>query len=121
MSWEVWTMRSVTSCFNAMLFRKNLTRFWPLWTMASLLAVLPPLALATALVRGYGDKNPLSLTETYYEALCGPVPVVVLFYAVLCALAGQNQVLCAIKAELDEVLALLEQQKTEPADRGGSP
>ena len=40
---------------------------------------------------------------------------------VLCALAGQNQVLCAIKAELDEVLALLEQQKTEPADRGGSP
>ena len=87
MSWEVWTMRSVTSCFNAMLFRKNLTRFWPLWTMASLLAVLPPLALATALVRGYGDKNPLSLTETYYEALCGPVPVVVLFYAVLCALA----------------------------------
>lgn len=38
---------------------------------------------------------------------------------VLCALAGQNQVLCAIKAELDEVLALLEQQKTEPADRGG--
>ena len=87
MSWEVWTMRSVTSCFNAMLFRKNLTRFWPLWTMASLLAVLPPLALATALVRGYGDKNPLSLTETYYEALCGPVPVVLLFYAVLCALA----------------------------------
>ena len=26
---------------------------------------------------------------------------------VLCALAGQNQVLCAIKAELDEVYALL--------------
>ena len=38
---------------------------------------------------------------------------------VLCALAGQNQVLCAIKAELDEVLALLEQQKTKPADRSG--
>ena len=29
MSWEVRTMRSVTSCFNITLFRKNLSRFWP--------------------------------------------------------------------------------------------
>lgn len=28
--------------------------------------------------------------------------------SVLCALAGQNQVLCAMKAELDEILARLE-------------
>ena len=28
--------------------------------------------------------------------------------AILCSLAGQNQVLCAIKAELDEVAAALE-------------
>ena len=27
--------------------------------------------------------------------------------SVLCALAGQNQVLCAMKTELDEILALL--------------
>ena len=87
MSWEVWTMRSVTSCFNAMLFRKNLTRFWPLWTMASLLAILPPLALATELVRGYGDKNPLSLTDVYYSAISAAAPIVLLLYAVLCALA----------------------------------
>ena len=87
MSWEVWTMRSVTSCFNAMLFRKNLTRFWPLWTMASLLAILPPLALATELVRGYGSRTPLSLTDMYYSAISTAAPVVLLFYAVLCALA----------------------------------
>lgn len=87
MSWEVWTMRSVTSCFNAMLFRKNLTRFWPLWTMASLLAILPPLALATELVRGYGSRTPLSLTDLYYSAISTAAPIVLLFYAVLCALA----------------------------------
>lgn len=87
MSWEVWTMRSVTSCFNAMLFRKNLTRFWPLWTMASLLAILPPLALATELVRGYGSRTPLSLTDMYYSAISTAAPIVLLFYAVLCALA----------------------------------
>lgn len=33
MNWEVWTMRSVTSCFNPTLFRKNLSRFWPLWAV----------------------------------------------------------------------------------------
>ncbi|MDR3728351.1 MAG: hypothetical protein Q3X94_01035 [Oscillospiraceae bacterium] len=80
-------MRSVTSCFNAMLFRKNLTRFWPLWTMASLLAILPPLALATELVRGYGSRTPLSLTDLYYSAISTAAPIVLLFYAVLCALA----------------------------------
>ena len=36
MSWEVRTMQSKTSYFNATLFRKNLTRFWPLWGLASL-------------------------------------------------------------------------------------
>lgn len=38
------------------------------------------------------------------EGQCEPVQ------SILCALAGQNQVLCAMKAELDEILALLEQQ-----------
>ena len=35
---------------------------------------------------------------------------------VLCALAGQNQVLCAMKSELDEILALLQNQ----AENGAS-
>ena len=37
MSWEVRTMQSKTSYFNATLFRKNLTRFWPLWTVYAVL------------------------------------------------------------------------------------
>ncbi len=35
---------------------------------------------------------------------------------VLCALAGQNQVLCAIKAELDEVYAMLRCPGACPVD-----
>ena len=31
MSWEVRTMRSVTSYFNPTLYKKNLARFWPMW------------------------------------------------------------------------------------------
>lgn len=43
MKWEVRTMRPATSCFNGVLFRKNLTRFWPLWGgyLAVWMAMLP--------------------------------------------------------------------------------
>ena len=33
MSWEVRTMRSGTSFFDLTIYRKTLTRFWPLWTI----------------------------------------------------------------------------------------
>ena len=51
MSWEVRTMQSKTSYFNATLFRKNLTRFWPLWGLASFVGALFPLA-------GAGTSSP---------------------------------------------------------------
>ena len=35
-------MRSKTSYFNPTLFKKNLSRFWPLWGGASLLGPWPP-------------------------------------------------------------------------------
>lgn len=50
MSWEVRTMQSKTSYFNATLFRKNLTRFWPLWGLASFIGALFTLGGAA----GYG-------------------------------------------------------------------
>lgn len=43
MSWEVWTMKSRTSFFDAAVFKKNLTRFapaWGLYTIALLLGLL---------------------------------------------------------------------------------
>lgn len=82
-------MWSRTWCFNRTLFRKNLTRFWPLWAMASFLAALPPIMLAVGLVRQRGDlaTMPLDITEGYYSTLSGMVPAVLLVYAVVCAMA----------------------------------
>ena len=37
MNWEVRTMRSTTSCFNPTLYRKTMSRFWPLWTLYALM------------------------------------------------------------------------------------
>ena len=36
-------MQSKRSFFNRTLFRKNLTRYWPLWGTAALLGCLAPL------------------------------------------------------------------------------
>ena len=89
MSWEVRTMQSRTSFFNITLFRKNLTRFWPLWGMASFAGALFPLALLLQLMRRenfYLWNDPLSFTEMYYNVAAYAVPVISLMYAVLCAM-----------------------------------
>ena len=80
-------MQSKTSFFNMTLFRKNLTRFWPLWGGASFLGSLFPLALLLQLMRGRVDLiEPLSVTEMYYSVLCYGVPILSLLYAILCAM-----------------------------------
>ena len=79
-------MQLKISCFNKTLFRKNLTRFWPLWGMASFVGALFPLVLFTELSRGI-RLEPLEMTEVYYNVVAYGVPIVSLFYAVLCAMA----------------------------------
>ena len=82
-------MQSRTSFFNITLFRKNLTRFWPLWGMASFAGALFPLALLLQLMRRenfYMWNDPLSFTEMYYNVAAYAVPVISLMYAVLCAM-----------------------------------
>ena len=82
-------MQSRTSFFNITLFRKNLTRFWPLWGMASFAGALFPLALLLQLMRSehfYMWNDPLSFTEMYYNVAAYGVPVISLLYAVLCAM-----------------------------------
>ena len=37
MNWEVRTMKSGTSYFNATLLKKNLTRYWPIWALYTLI------------------------------------------------------------------------------------
>lgn len=82
-------MQSRTWCFNRTLFCKNLSRFWPLWAMASLLAMLPPVMLAVELMRrrGHLEINALWITDSCYSAVGMLVPPVLLVYAVVCAMA----------------------------------
>ncbi len=94
MNWEAWTMKSKTSFFNPSglwnrtLFVKNLTRFWPLWGLASFFGGLIPLALITNWLRyDRNPVNPLEFTGWYYEVVAVGVPLVMLCYCILCAMA----------------------------------
>ena len=81
-------MQSKTSFFNRTLFRKNLSRYWPLWGFASFVGFLAP---AAALVRmaqsGSMSVEPLVVREGYYYLLGNAVPIASLVYAILCAMA----------------------------------
>ena len=55
-------MQSRTLCFNGTLFRKNLSRFWPLWGLASFVGALFPLALFLPLVREHTRGDALEIT-----------------------------------------------------------
>lgn len=79
-------MLSRTSFFNKTLYRKNLSRFWPLWGMASFGAAIFPLALLVQLTQGYDSVKPLEMTHTYYEVAVHAAPIFTLIYAVLCAM-----------------------------------
>ena len=79
-------MQSKTSCFNGTLFRKNLTRFWPLWGLASFIGALYPLAILLNLARGDWSLTAPEFTQMYYSVV-SIVPAIDLVYAALCALA----------------------------------
>ena len=80
-------MQSKTSFFNKTLYRKNLSRYWPLWGMASFLAALFPLAMLVQLLRmdTHFSMEPLEATQAYYSAVAYVLPWLTLIYAVLCA------------------------------------
>ena len=87
-------MQSKTLCFNRTLFRKNLTRFWPLWAVPSFVGALFPLAMLTHLLRygaeglfGRGSNHALEVTGMYYDVVSYALPIISLCYAVLVALA----------------------------------
>ena len=88
-------MQSKTLCFNRTLFRKNLTRFWPLWAVPTFVGALFPMAMLTQLIRygvdgllGTGNHNyALEFTSIYYGVVTYAVPVISLCYAILVALA----------------------------------
>ena len=80
-------MLSRTSYFNPTLFRRNLTRFWPLWGLASFIGALFPLAVLLDMVhRGWRAFSGPEFTQMYYNAVSA-VPVISLVYTALCAMA----------------------------------
>ena len=84
-------MQSKTSFFNPTLFRKNLSRYWPLWGFASFVGFLLPAAALVQMVH-QGDLHiaPLVVREGYYALLGYVVPIVSLCYAILCAMTVWN-------------------------------
>ena len=84
-------MRSKTSCFNSTLFRKNLSRYWPLWGLASFGGAMFPLAMLLELLHnGFRFWSPLETRQAYYTVLSYGVPVISIVYAILCAMAVWN-------------------------------
>ena len=80
-------MQLKTSYFNATLFRKNLSRFWPMWGMASFGGALFPLALFVQLLDYRDSMEALEVREVYYGTISYALPIMSLIYAILCAVA----------------------------------
>lgn len=81
-------MQSKTSFFNRTLFRKNLSRYWPLWGFASFVGFLAPAALLVRVIQsGETSVASLRVREIYYYLVADAVPIVSLVYAILCAMA----------------------------------
>ena len=81
-------MRSKTSCFNSTLFKKNLSRYWPLWGLASFGGAMFPLAMLVNLLHGgFQLWSPLETRQAYYTVLSYGVPIISIVYASLCAMA----------------------------------
>lgn len=69
MSWEVWTMKSRTSCSEMSLFRRCLQRYWPFWLgMAAVMVLFYVLPLANLLsdgLRNQADGWPDRLVQIF--------------------------------------------------------
>ena len=80
-------MKLKTSFFNPTLYRKNLTRFWPLWGLTSFFGALMPISGIMMYLNGDFNATPLAFAEIYYSGVAYFAPVMLLCYSVLCAMA----------------------------------
>lgn len=85
MSWEVQTMKSKISFFNAGLFRSTLRRFWPLWTIhfAGWLLFLPVLTL----MNNFGPNRSTDFIFAICESAVFASPIIAFIMAILAAMA----------------------------------
>ena len=75
---------------NAALLKKNLHRFWPLWGGVSLVGSVLPLYLLLSLLSLHSNgfqATAKDVTQILYAMFINAVPVITLFYAILCAMA----------------------------------
>lgn len=89
MSWEVSSMPSKRSFFNRTLFRKNLSRSWPLWGLLSIAGAMVPLYILLELIqapRGSLDPVPADFAAALYQAVTIFAPGFTAAYAILCAM-----------------------------------
>ena len=89
MSWEVSSMPSKRSFFNRTLFRKNLSRSWPLWVLLSIAGAMVPLYVLLELIqapRGIQTPSPTDFAGALYQAVTIFAPGFTAAYAILCAM-----------------------------------
>ena len=82
-------MQSKRSFFNKTLFRKNLTRFWPLWGGVSIAGALIPLYMVLMLTTDMSHglhPEPGYFAEALYSAVTFFAPAFIMGYAILCAM-----------------------------------
>lgn len=82
-------MPSKRSFFNRTLFRKNLSRSWPLWVLLSIAGAMIPLYILLELIQApRGSLNPLpaDFAAGLYQAVTIFAPGFTAAYAILCAM-----------------------------------
>lgn len=82
-------MPSKRSFFNRTLFRKNLSRSWPLWVLLSIAGAMVPLYILLELIQApRGSLNPLpsDFAAGLYQAVTIFAPGFTAAYAILCAM-----------------------------------
>lgn len=84
-------MPSKRSFFNAALFQKHLSRFWPLWGGVSLVGAMFPLYLQLALMQGIwgmaGIADSGEFRFSLYSIAAWFVPAFTCIYAIFCVMA----------------------------------
>jgi len=84
-------MLSRKSYFNPALYRKLLSRFWPMWGGVTALASLAPLIFFLGMLQSGPLTNltqqRANMEDTYYVILTNLAPAFMLGYGVLCAMA----------------------------------
>lgn len=69
MKWEVLTMRSKTSFFNRTIFRKNITHFWPIWVVYSILCIWSMPAYSYFNLRGLNSVGMTATEKNYMKVM----------------------------------------------------